>query len=56
MKEEIIIKEDWKGEAIKKVIERIGYGIGEAQAERFIEQITESVSKVDIKISPSPTK
>jgi len=48
MTKEIVIKEDWKGEAIKSIMGRVGYGINIDQASQVIKQLTDSVCKIEI--------
>jgi len=52
MKEEITIKEDWRGVAIKAMMEKIGYGVDKTTAEAFIKIITESTTKIELKLTP----
>ena len=56
MKEEIVIKEDWKGEAIKAIMSKIGRGISTETASKIIKQITDSTSKLEINHDTKSTK
>lgn len=48
-KQQIVIKEDWKGDAIQAILKKIGYGIGEKTAGEMIKLIIDSTTKIEIK-------